>query len=108
LEGSAETTTTAPSGENGAATPRPGRVLTAKQNDLLTQERRLLGALGAAITPLEPDPTDLGALRQAGLDLDELFLLVIVGEFNAGKSAFINALLGTPFLEEGVTPTTCS
>ena len=26
--------------------------------------------------------------------LDELFLLVVVGEFNAGKSAFINALLG--------------
>ena len=106
MEGPADTTTAAPAGGNGAESPRPGRVLTAKQSDLLTQERRLLGALGAAITPLEPDPTDLGALRQAGLDLDELFLLVIVGEFNAGKSAFINALLGTPFLEEGVTPTT--
>jgi small GTP-binding protein len=31
---------------------------------------------------------------------------VVVGEFNAGKSAFINALLGQPLLEEGVTPTT--
>jgi small GTP-binding protein len=29
-----------------------------------------------------------------------------VGEFNAGKSAFINALLGRPVVEEGVTPTT--
>jgi small GTP-binding protein len=38
--------------------------------------------------------------------LDELFLLVIVGEFNAGKSAFINALLGQALLTEGVTPTT--
>src|SRR4029079_11046502 len=28
------------------------------------------------------------------------------GEFNAGKSAFINALLGSRVLEEGVTPTT--
>jgi len=26
--------------------------------------------------------------------LDDLFLLVVVGEFNAGKSAFINALAG--------------
>ena len=26
--------------------------------------------------------------------LDELFLLVVVGEFNAGKSAFVNALFG--------------
>ncbi len=108
MDNSSERTPAAPTSSGGTAveTPRPARVLTAKQNDLLTQERRLLGALGAAITPLEPDPTDLGALRQAGLDLDELFLLVNVGEFNAGKSAFINALLGTPFLEEGVTPTT--
>ncbi|MDO8588714.1 MAG: dynamin family protein, partial [Armatimonadota bacterium] len=45
-------------------------------------------------------------LRRASLDLDELFLLVVVGEFNAGKSAFINALLGKPVLAEGVTPTT--
>ena len=38
--------------------------------------------------------------------LDELFLLVVVGEFNSGKSAFINALLGRTVLQEGVTPTT--
>jgi small GTP-binding protein len=43
-----------------------------------------------------------GSIRQ----LDDLFLLVVVGEFNAGKSAFINALLGERVLEEGVTPTT--
>jgi small GTP-binding protein len=30
----------------------------------------------------------------------------VVGEWNAGKSAFINALLGQKALEEGVTPTT--
>src|SRR5438105_1122182 len=94
-----------PDAEDGA---RSGLVLTPAQQETLTQERRLLGALGAAITPLEPDPADLGALRQAGLDLDELFLLVIAGEFNAGKSAFINALLGARFLPEGVTPTTAA
>jgi small GTP-binding protein len=33
-------------------------------------------------------------------------MLVVVGEFNAGKSAFINALLGAKLLKEGVTPTT--
>src|SRR4051794_32111878 len=88
------------------ARPAGPRILTDQQTALLTQERRLLGQLGATIAPLEPDPTDQEALRQAGLDLDELFLLVIVGEFNAGKSAFINALLGQKFLDEGVTPTT--
>jgi small GTP-binding protein len=33
-------------------------------------------------------------------------LLVVVGEFNAGKSAFVNALVGERLLDEGVTPTT--
>ena len=51
-------------------------------------------------------PDNLDALKQSIHQLDELFLVVIVGEFNAGKSAFINALLGAPVLEEGVTPTT--
>ena len=45
-------------------------------------------------------------LEQAITSLDELFLLVIVGEFNAGKSALINALLRAPVLEEGPVPTT--
>jgi len=49
---------------------------------------------------------DQATLRRSIRQLDELFLLVIVGEFNAGKSAFINALLGQPLLKEGVTPTT--
>jgi hypothetical protein len=38
--------------------------------------------------------------------LDEPFLLVVVGEFNSGKSSVVNALLGSPFLEEGILPTT--
>jgi hypothetical protein len=40
--------------------------------------------------------------------LDELFLIVIVGEFNAGKSALVNTLLGERVLPEGATPTTSS
>jgi small GTP-binding protein len=48
----------------------------------------------------------LDTLQQAVLQLDELFLLVVVGEFNAGKSALVNALLGEKVLAEGVTPTT--
>jgi septin family protein len=38
--------------------------------------------------------------------LDEPFLLVVVGEFNSGKSSVINALLGSAVLEEGILPTT--
>ena len=40
------------------------------------------------------------------MQLDDLFLIVVVGEFNSGKSAFVNALVGAPVLEEGVIPTT--
>jgi len=37
---------------------------------------------------------------------DERFSVVVLGEFNHGKSTFINALLGTPLLPTGITPTT--
>lgn len=50
---------------------------------------------------------DKQRLRDAADDLREMFLLVaVIGEFNAGKSTFINALLGEPFLPMGITPTT--
>ena len=49
---------------------------------------------------------DLEALVASIRQLDELFMIVVVGEFNAGKSAFVNALLGERVFEEGVTPTT--
>lgn len=37
---------------------------------------------------------------------DERFHLVVLGEFNHGKTTFVNALLGAPALPAGVTPTT--
>ncbi len=37
---------------------------------------------------------------------DERFTVVVLGEFNHGKSTFINALLGAPVLPTGITPTT--
>jgi small GTP-binding protein len=84
----------------------PLRVLGPRETALLTAERAALGELREAFAALDADSADLAALRQAALDLDDLFLLVVVGEFNAGKSALLNALLGGPYLEEGVTPTT--
>ncbi|HVU12243.1 MAG TPA: dynamin family protein, partial [Phototrophicaceae bacterium] len=49
--------------------------------------------------------------RQRLLDIaqdlrDMFFLVVVIGEFNAGKSTFINALLGDDLLQMGITPTT--
>jgi small GTP-binding protein len=49
---------------------------------------------------------DLRRFQEAREQLTGLFLLVVAGEFNSGKSSFINALLGERVLPEGVTPTT--
>ncbi len=38
----------------------------------------------------------------------ERFHLVVLGEFNHGKSTFVNALLGSDVLPTGITPTTAS
>jgi small GTP-binding protein len=43
-------------------------------------------------------------LREILAGMDELFLLVIVGEFNSGKSSFINALFGQRARVEGPVP----
>ncbi|MFO0739146.1 MAG: dynamin family protein [Labilithrix sp.] len=39
---------------------------------------------------------------------EDRFHLVVVGEFNHGKSSFVNALLGETVLPTGVTPTTAA
>jgi predicted GTPase len=69
-------------------------ILTDQQEALRAREREVLTSLAGAIEPLEPSDDDIAALHQAELDLDELFMLVVVGEINDGNSAFINALLG--------------
>src|SRR6476469_10756442 len=38
----------------------------------------------------------------------EKFHLVVLGEFNHGKSTFVNALLGQDILPTGITPTTAA
>ena len=48
---------------------------------------------------------DIRETRLPKLD-DERFVVVVLGEFNHGKSTFINALLGAPLLPTGITPTT--
>ncbi|NOK60711.1 MAG: dynamin [Chloroflexi bacterium AL-W] len=84
------------------------RVLTERQELLLERERSALTSLRDALQRFGADvtPHDMRTLNEALAHLDELFLLVIAGEFNSGKSSFINALLGDKVLREGVTPTT--
>jgi small GTP-binding protein len=82
------------------------RILNDRQEILLKEARNLLNDLRASLIQFGASPEDPDTLAQSIRQLDELFLLVVVGEFNSGKSAFINALLGQKILKEGVTPTT--
>lgn len=82
------------------------KILNQSQEELLNQERKMLNDLRIALVQFGAAPEDEETLAQSIHQLDDLFLLVVVGEFNAGKSAFINALLGQKVLKEGVTPTT--
>jgi small GTP-binding protein len=87
---------------------RKKRLLTERQEALLHELRSLLDRLADTLKRFDTNVStdDTRALQDAIEHLDELFLLVIVGEFNSGKSSFINALLGASVLPEGVTPTT--
>ena len=82
------------------------RVLTSDYQALLAEERDCLTRLQRALARLDCGAADQDALAQSIRRLDELFLIVVVGEFNSGKSSFINALVGRKVLDEGATPTT--
>lgn len=83
-----------------------GKLVDEAAQALLERERVLLDDavtfLADSVSTLE----EINLLIEARRGLEELFLLVIVGEFNAGKSSVINAILGDKFLKEGILPTT--
>jgi small GTP-binding protein len=83
-------------------------VLSQREQDLRAREQELLQRLATALEQFGHDVAedDLRRFHEARQQLDGLFLLVIAGEFNSGKSSVINALLGERVLPEGVTPTT--
>ena len=81
-------------------------MLTDEQAKFLREEKEALAEIRLALSEIDVPRESLATLQEAILQLDELFLVVIVGEFNAGKSALVNALLGERVLPEGATPTT--
>lgn len=81
-------------------------MLTDEQARFLREEKETLAEIRLALADVDLPGDALTTLQDAILQLDELFLVVVVGEFNAGKSALVNALLGEKVLLEGATPTT--
>ncbi|HWL87181.1 MAG TPA: dynamin family protein, partial [Polyangiaceae bacterium] len=84
--------------------------------DALSQFQERQNEVSAALDGLSRVARDLGAKslnERIGRDLvrklaEDRFHLVVVGEFNHGKSTFVNALLGHAALPVGVTPTTAA
>ena len=72
------------------------------------KEVRLLFNLAELVSGFGEDgQKDRDRLQQNANDLrDMFFLVVVIGEFNAGKSSFVNAMLGDELLPMGITPTT--
>lgn len=82
------------------------KILSDQQDALLQEERETLADLKAILSHFGMAPEDEQALEKSIQQADDFFMLVVVGEFNAGKSVLINALLGERLLKAGVTPTT--
>ena len=82
------------------------RILDERREALVEKERGLLERLISFLGDFGAPKEDAELVGRALADLEQMFLLVIVGEFNSGKSAFVNALLGAEVSQEGVTPTT--
>ena len=75
-------------------------------HDLLARERQLLSDVGGLLDRAQAPDDTRRRLADLARTLDELFLLVVAGEFNAGKSTVVNALFGRRVMEEGPVPTT--
>ena len=81
-------------------------ILSQEREALLNDTRAVLSDLREMLATTGAGESERSALADSILQLDKLFLLVVAGEFNSGKSAFINALIGQKIQVEGVTPTT--
>jgi small GTP-binding protein len=86
----------------------PVNVLDGPLTALRESEIRLMNEMAATLADTGPQAQeDRKRLLEIGQDLrDAFFMVVVIGEFNAGKSSFINALISDELLPVGITPTT--
>ena len=69
------------------------QVVDERLRPLIESEKQLLSDL-QNLARAGDHSEDVRQLEGILAGIDELFLLVVVGEFNSGKSSFINALFG--------------
>ena len=73
---------------------------------VVAEERSLLRTLHESLKRIGGLEEDIELVADTHARLDSFFSIVVVGEFNAGKSSFINSLLGDDYLKAGILPTT--
>ena len=88
------------------ATDAIADVLSTERERLIMRQKTFLQSLIDFLALATPSLEEVSLLRDSLKQLDELFLVVIVGEFNSGKSAVVNAMLGNSVVPEGILPTT--
>ncbi|MGH7884111.1 MAG: dynamin family protein, partial [Thermodesulfobacteriota bacterium] len=81
------------------------QILTEKYAEIINEAKILLEKLQVLIDKHTEDSLKL-KIKSAVENLDNLFLIVFMGEFSTGKSSVINALIGEKILKVGITPTT--
>jgi small GTP-binding protein len=94
-------------GQSGASTPaKPALEAFFAKRDEIVEVLRGLGDVASSLgTRSLRDRVDRELVRKL---TEDRFHLVVVGEFNHGKTTFVNALLGESALPVGVTPTTAT
>ncbi len=68
----------------------------------------LLQFLENIVTPLPPSPHLAAALARAREALSRPLIVALLGEFNAGKSSLVNALVQSALAPVGIKPTTAT
>ena len=102
---SASSKGTATSGLSGLLTNEQ-RVTLGEVHELASQTRNLARDIGRVAIKEDSLLSDIARLKDDESSSPSLFTIVLCGEFNAGKSTLVNALLGVELLDSGVLPTT--
>lgn len=81
------------------------QIVSEKYKNIIDRSKNSLNELLLHVREHTADDLE-SKLRSAIDNIENLFLIVFMGEFSTGKSSVINALVGEKVLPEGITPTT--